>query len=140
MDPASDCSCLAVRQAARQITQLYDEELAGTGLRITQYGVLARLARIAPATMQELAESLVMDRTTLAHNLKPLERDGLVVVAVDRADRRVRRLRLTDAGKETLSAARTSWRRAERRFERALGREDAAQLREMMSRVVAATR
>ncbi|TKD00552.1 MarR family winged helix-turn-helix transcriptional regulator [Polyangium fumosum] len=134
------CNCLAVRQAARQITQLYDEELAGTGLRATQYAVLSRLSRIAPATVQDLAEALVMDRTTLAHNLKPLEREGLVVMGVAAHDRRVRELRLTPAGTAKLQEARVAWARAQARFEHAFGAEDAAELRRQLARAVEAVR
>ncbi|MDC3956971.1 MarR family winged helix-turn-helix transcriptional regulator [Polyangium jinanense] len=134
------CNCLAIRQAARQITQLYDEELAGTGLRATQYAVLSRLSRIAPATMQDLAEALVMDRTTLTHNLKPLEREGLVVMGVAEHDRRVRQLRLTPAGTATLKEARVAWARAQARFEDAYGADDAAELRRQLARAVEAAR
>ncbi|MFP2961127.1 MarR family winged helix-turn-helix transcriptional regulator [Myxococcus sp. 1LA] len=136
----TECNCLAVRQAARQVTQLYDEELSGTGLRVTQYSVLSRLSRIAPATMQELADALVIDRTTLAHNLRPLERDGLVSVGVDKSDGRVRRLRLTASGEATLKVARVSWQRAQERFERAFGATTADELRKMLSNVVEAIR
>ena len=134
------CNCLAVRQAARQVTQLYDEELSETGLRSTQYAVLSRLSSIAPATMQSLAEALVMDRTTLAHNLKPLERDGLVSVGADENDRRVRRLVLTAKGKATLATAKKAWNRAQDRFERAFGHDDAVALRKLLARVVEAAR
>jgi hypothetical protein len=33
----------------------------------------------APPTMGELAETLVLDRSALGHNLRPLEHDGPVV-------------------------------------------------------------
>lgn len=135
------CNCLAVRQAARQLTQLYDDALAETGLRITQYSVLAHLARIEPATMQTLAETLVLDRTTLSHNLKPLERDGLVVIGVAEDDQRVRLLRLTAAGKAKLREARTAWAATQKRFEAAFGgAEEAIALRQQLARAVDAAR
>lgn len=134
------CNCLALRQAARQLTQVYDESLAGTGLRVTQFSVLARLARIEPATMQELAEALVMDRTTLTHNLKPLERDGLVSIGVHEVDQRVRHLRVTKTGRAKLKDARAAWKRAQDRFEGDFGVEEAAELRRQLARVVDATR
>lgn len=134
------CNCLAVRQAARQITQLYDDELAGTGLRATQYPVLSRLSRIQPATMQELADALAMDRTTLAHNLKPLEREGWVSIGVRGDDRRVRRLQLTATGAEKLNSARSSWKKAQKRFEKAFGESEAGELRRLLNRVVETTR
>lgn len=138
--PSSDvvCNCLAVRQAARQLTQMYDDALAGTGLRVTQFSILMALSHVEPATMQELAEVLVLDRTTLTHNLKPLERDGLVSVGVKKEDMRARVLELTPRGKETLQRARQSWLRAQKRFEAAFGVAEAAALRSELRRAVAA--
>ena len=138
MDGDIVCNCLAIRQAARQITQFYDTEMAETGLRTTQYTLLARLDRLGPATVNGLAESLVMDRTTLNHNLQPLQREGLVAVAVDDRDRRVRRLTLTPHGERTLAAARVVWRRAQRRFHERVGADESAELRQRLQRVVEA--
>src|SRR6266853_633769 len=75
-----DCNCLAVRQAARHITQFYDQLLAPSGLRTTQFSVLAKLRRLGPMTINALAAEMVMDRTTLGRNILPLERDGLIAV------------------------------------------------------------
>ncbi|MGA9947175.1 MAG: MarR family winged helix-turn-helix transcriptional regulator, partial [Xanthobacteraceae bacterium] len=69
------CNCLALRQAARHVTQIYDQVLAPSGLRATQYSILARLQRKGPMTNNALAAELVMDRTTLGRNILPLERD-----------------------------------------------------------------
>ena len=90
-----DCNCLAVRQAARHITQLYDQFLAPSGLRTTQFSILAKLPRAGPMTINALAAEMVMDRTTLGRNILPLERDGLVTVAQGRHDRRSKELRVT---------------------------------------------
>ena len=73
-----DCNCLAVRQAGRHITQFYDQFLALSGLRTTQFSILAKLRRLGPMTINTLAADLVMDRTTLGRNILPLERDGLI--------------------------------------------------------------
>src|ERR1700761_9638759 len=78
-NPAA-CNCLALRQAARHVTQFYDEFLAPIGLRSTQYSILARLQRRGPMTVNALAAEMVMDRTTLARNIQPLQRDGLITV------------------------------------------------------------
>ena len=136
MNPEIVCNCLAIRQAARQITQLYDAELAETGLRSTQYSVLARLARTGPMTQQELAEALVMDRSTLGHNLRPLEREGLVAIAIDREDRRARRLEITPTGKEKVKSAHAAWKRAQERFDSRYGETESAQLRQLLRRAV----
>ena len=68
------CNCLALRQAARQATQLYDRHLAPAGLRTTQFSVLINLRRLGPMTINRLAAQMVMDRTTLGRNVLPLER------------------------------------------------------------------
>ena len=103
-------TCLAVRQAARQITQFYDQHLAPFGLRMTQFSILAKLKQLGPMTINALADELVMDRTTLGRNTLPLEREGLISVLPGRTDRRSKELRLTDAGAERLRAA-TTWMR-----------------------------
>src|SRR5258707_2971121 len=89
-----DCNCLAVRQAARHITQFYDQLLAPSGLRTTQFSILAKLRRKGPLTINALAAAMVMDRTTLGRNILPLERDGLIAVAPGNDDRRSRVLRM----------------------------------------------
>ena len=86
-----DCNCLAVRQAARHITQFYDQFLAASGLRTTQFSVLAKLRRLGPMTINALAADMVMDRTTLGRNILPLERDGLIAIEKGRRDRRSNR-------------------------------------------------
>lgn len=136
MTKESPCNCLAIRQAARQITQLYDAALASTGLRITQYSVLAVLDRVGPSTLQDLAAELVMDRSTLGHNLRPLEREGLVELATDRHDRRTRCLDLTPEGRKKLDLARRAWRRAQDQFEGRFGADEAKELRRVLLRAV----
>src|ERR1700730_4255573 len=75
-----DCNCLAVRQAPRHITRFYDQFLPASGLRTTQFSILAKLRRLGPMTINALAADMVMDRTTLGRNIRPLERDGLIAV------------------------------------------------------------
>ena len=82
------CNCLALRQAARQVSQFYDQFLAADGLRGTQYSILARLHRRGPMGINALAAELVMDRTTLGRNILPLERDGLIAIAPARVEDR----------------------------------------------------
>src|SRR5438128_12181911 len=101
---APDCICLAVRQAARHVTQFYDRLLAPSGLRTTQFSILAKLRRSAPMTINALAAEMVMDRTTLGRNILPLERDGLVAVEQGSRDRRSKELRVTAAGEARFRA------------------------------------
>src|SRR3974390_1586583 len=96
--PETPCNCLAIRQAARVITQLYDRHLAAENLRTTQYSILSKLGRLGPLPINALPQTMAMDRTTLGRAVQPLERDRLIAIAADRDDRRARIVRLTQAG------------------------------------------
>jgi DNA-binding MarR family transcriptional regulator len=126
------CNCQALRQAARHVSSYYDRYLAPTGLRVSQFVLLSRLQRHGPTTIGALAELLVMDRTTLGRNVRPLERDGLIAVMPGQDDRRSRELRVTAAGDACLARARTAWAEAQAGFERAFGRERTQAMRSMM--------
>ena len=99
--------------------------------------ILARLRHRGPSTINELAEDMVMDRTTMGRNLKPLERDGLIAVAVDPADRRRRALTLTPAGESRYAAARPLWGAAQRDFTTRVGTDTFATLRTALASLVA---
>src|ERR1700726_2571580 len=113
------CNCLALRQAARHITHFYDQFLASSGLRTTQFSILAKLRRLGPIMINALAADLVMDRTTLGRNILPLERDGLIAVEKGRRDRRSKTLRLTEAGQARFRAAVKEWAEAQKQFDAA---------------------
>jgi DNA-binding MarR family transcriptional regulator len=130
----SVCNCAAIRQAARRVTRLYDQALAPSGLRITQYPILAWLASAGPATMNVLAGKMIMDRATLGHNLRPLEAQELVTMEAG-SDRRSRVIALTETGRRKLREARPAWERAQQRFEAAFGPEDSVVLRATMARL-----
>ena len=132
------CNCLALRQAARQVTQFYDRFLGPSGLRATQYSILARLKRNGTMTINALAADLVMDRTTLGRNILPLQRDGLIAVGRSTTDRRSKDLRLTRAGAARFATAFAAWTRAQASFERAFGAERARDLRAVMHDVTQA--
>jgi len=127
--PAPECNCLALRQATRHVTQFYDQCLAPSGLRTTQFSILARLKRSGPLTINALARQLVMDRTTLGRNMLPLERDGLIRIQDSAHDHRRKELHLTKAGSERFRAAGGLWHEAQVRLEAAFGHKRAAKLR-----------
>jgi DNA-binding MarR family transcriptional regulator len=130
------CNCLALRQAARHVTQFYDQCLATTGLRTTQFSILAKLKRLGPMTINTLARELVMDRTTLGRTMLPLERDGLIRIEDGKADRRSKELHLTKEGADRLRAAGRLWREAQTQFEVAFGSERASKLRDELRALV----
>jgi len=134
---AENCNCLAVRQAARHITQFYAQCLAPSGLRTTQFSILAKLKRLGPMTINTLAADLVMDRTTLGRNILPLQREGLIAVVKGRTDRRSKELRVTEAGAERLRAAVNGWVEAQTRFEAVFGANRTVELRALLHAVSA---
>jgi len=132
-----DCNCYAVRAAARHVTQAYDQFLAPTGLRTTQFSILAKLKRKGPLTINALAEDMVMDRTTLGRNILPLDRDGLIRIQPSATDGRAKELLLTKAGEQRFQAALKTWSAAQARFEKEYGARRATDLRAMLRAVVA---
>ena len=130
--PRSACTCGSLRKASRRVSQFYDTALAPAGIKSTQYSILSEVYRGSlrgPVTMCELATAMVMDRSTLGHNLKPLERDDLVILRRSADDRRKRYVELTKQGKSILQRSRRLWRQAEGRFEEIFGKRSAADLR-----------
>jgi DNA-binding MarR family transcriptional regulator len=116
------CACFNLRRVTRAVTQLYDDILRPTGLRVTQFSVLVALRNLKEATVNQLADKLVVDRTTLTRNLRPLEQAGLVRTRPG-VDRRVREISLTPAGEVKLHEALPHWREAQAEMRRALGRD-----------------
>ena len=131
------CNCFSIRSAARHVTQFYDQLLEPTGLRITQYSILAMLKRLGPLTINALAKVLQTDRTTLGRNILPLERDGLIRIEQGASDRRAKELHLTTAGEKRLQAARPAWLKAQATFESSFGPKRAETLRALLRALVA---
>ena len=114
------CLGLLTRQVARRVTQWYDQCLQQNGLRSTQFNVLVAIAIAQTVPLTRLAEILVLDRTTLARNLKPLEQQGLVRIDPGE-DRRVHLIRLTEPGYTLLQQALPSWEKAQAEMMARLG-------------------
>lgn len=121
------CVCATARMAARSLTRIYDRALEPAGIRTTQFSVLARLLEEGPLPLTHLAGRLAMDRTTLARDLRPLERRGLVAISVG-ADRRVRMAELTPAGRRLVDEVRPLWKQVQRDVRARLGPDHVARL------------
>ena len=129
------CNFTSLRQAARHVTRFYDACLAVTGMHTSQYTVLANLKLHGPMTMNAMASLLVMDRATLGHNLRPLERDGLLLITVGRHDKREREVTLTDEGRRREAEVRPYWEKAQALFEREFGGDESLSMRKMTYRI-----
>ncbi|CAN7374891.1 MarR family winged helix-turn-helix transcriptional regulator [Rhizobium sp. LjRoot254] len=127
------CSNTAIRRAARQLGQLYDDCMEGTGLKGTQFALLSQIASTGEPALKQLAEAMVMDLSALGHTLKPLIRDGYVELLPDPDDRRVKRARLTEFGQKTQQTLLANWRDAQSRFDRVFGKERSEEIREALA-------
>ncbi|MBH0203953.1 MAG: winged helix-turn-helix transcriptional regulator [Nitrospira sp.] len=131
----SPCHCAALRKAARRVSNFYDAHLKASGLKTTQFSLLGQLSLIQspPPTMNELSEYLVMDRSTLGHNLRPLLRRRWVVLQPDAEDGRTRRVILTAKGAKKFADSKKYWLKAQQEYEEAVGKDAAVELRSAMS-------
>jgi DNA-binding MarR family transcriptional regulator len=137
---SEDCSCNRARQAARTLTKLYDELMRPSGLLLSQATLLVAIARFGEqgANMARLADVLVMDRTTLTRNLRPLESAGLLRVARAPNDDRLRVLFLTRAGERKIEAAYPLWERAQQVVRKGFGERRADTVRDDLAELVGA--
>lgn len=123
------CLCLHVQRAARMLARRFDEALRPFDLTSGQFSLLVSLNRPEPPTINSVANLLAMDRTTLTANLKPLERRGLLKVAIDKEDKRARRLLITAAGRNLLQKAYPTWKATHVEVEFLVANGSADQLR-----------
>jgi DNA-binding MarR family transcriptional regulator len=133
---AASCACFNIRKTARAITNLYDAVLEPAGLRATHAILLMAIAMAGTPTISRLAEAMVMDRTTVARELKPLEDQGLVRITPG-GDRRTRQVQLTDAGQAKRREIIPLWQQAQAKIIAAgLGHERWSKLYDDLQEVV----
>lgn len=118
----TECACFNIRKASRAVTQLYDGMLQSSGLRVTQFTLLVVLASAGPITITHLGQMLVMDRTTMTRNLKPLVNQGLITIESGQ-DQRTRVVTLTASGRGALAKAFPLWEKAQTSVVERLGRK-----------------
>ena len=118
---APACTCGRLRRAARALTQLYDDLMIPSGLRVTQFSLLRTLKQKGTSPMSDLADALLLDRTALSRNLEPLQERGLVAIAAG-SDARTRQVSLTRAGEQAIRAALPHWKNAQAQVAGKIGR------------------
>ena len=132
--PLSPCVCSTLRMVSRAVTQLYDDILRPSGLRVTQFSILATIARRGEANLRHLERALAIDQTTLTRSVNLLERDHLIE-RVPNPDGRIKAMRLTAKGRRVLDVARPLWARAQDRVLRELGAKAWDDAQRRLSRV-----
>jgi DNA-binding MarR family transcriptional regulator len=134
LDECRDCVCLALRTAARRITQGYDTALAGTGLRVTQFSLLVMVYHHGAPTMKVRAGMLDSDPTTITRNVQGLARRRLLALSPGR-DLRERNVTLTRRGETVLLHALPNWQKAQADVVSSLNRTELASLRALLEQV-----
>ncbi len=136
MNEGQHCACANLRKAVRAVSQLYDDAFRPIGLRATQFGLLGATGMLGPLTINRLAEAIVMDRTTLTRNLRPLEKQGLLRIRPGE-DRREREVSITKRGEIILAKGYPLWKRAQGKVTKGLGQKRVSRLLKDLSAVVA---
>ena len=114
------CAGWNSRLAARRISQFLDRELAESGMSAAQVGLMAQIASAGDDTLGALARSTGLEQSTLSRNLRTLEGQGLIEIAVVESDLRRRAVWLTETGARRLEAAIPLWRKAQSRLAKTL--------------------
>jgi DNA-binding MarR family transcriptional regulator len=127
------CNCFAVRKAARRISRMYDAYLQPTGLRVTQFLLLAALGELRSAPVNGLAERLDIERTAMGKMVGFLERDGFVRIEPSPTDGRSRIAKLTPEGRALHDTAAVLWNEAQRQFSEQNGVKNVGALRKGLS-------
>ncbi len=121
--PADPCICISTRKAANALTNLYDEALEKSGIKVTQYSLLKVIYRSSEITINELSKQTKLNRTTLTRNLAVLESDELIELISDPEDLRKSIVRLTKSGERALKKAQTSWEEVQKKAKKVLGKD-----------------
>ena len=131
------CTNFKLRQLTRRVTQHYDQHLATTGLKITQYSLLTHVDRLGPLPPGELARRMDMGASTLTRNLQPMVAAGWLEIGAG-PDARSRLVHITDAGVEMRRQAQRRWKTAQLALNDKLGPGTVAALHNLLDQGLAA--
>ena len=135
-DSPTNCVSLNLRKTTRGISQFYNEALKPSGLRGTQFSLLMVVSKHGQMSLGALADFIVMDRSTLSRNLRPLEKQGLLSVVPDPADARGRLVSLTPIGQVAIKTAEPMWQKAQQHMLDGIGAERWSRIREDLSDIL----
>lgn len=133
---AKDCLFSKTRTVSRYITNLYSQALKEVGLTPIQYSMLTAIQMLQEANINDLSSALKMDRTTINRNLKPLIRDGLVLMN-ESSDRRERLISIAKEGAKLYEKGYASWEKAQDEFQSILGEEKRDEMSRLLDEVIA---
>src|SRR5919112_226364 len=125
---------LVLARTAKVVSRAFDDALVEAGGSLPTWLILVSLQRGEHGAQRELAEAVGIEGPTLTHHLNRMEAAGLVTRTRDPANRRVHRVELTDAGKESFRRLLTAVTAFDRRLRRGLGRSEVEGLEDLLGR------
>ena len=130
----TECYCTSFRTATRKISAVYDAWLEPIGVNVAQWSLLRKVDASATVKLSigELADRAELERSTVARNVRVLEKHGLVELGVSAEDRRASAIALTAKGRNALEQGEPLWQSAQRQIEELLGVQTASDLRSLL--------
>ena len=135
---AGTCTCGELRKAARAITLLYDNAFKSSGLLSTQFNVLQAIYNIDSIRISDLANNLVMDRTTLTRNLSVLERQGFIEISQGK-DHRTRIVTATQKGRNAVAKTIFLWNEVQHKVKQEMGENSWRELMQNLGQLLKVT-
>jgi len=132
MQPPGSCNCSNMRRAARAITKIYDKALEPSGLKSTQFAALMHIKSNGPLNISALSKIMVLDRTTLVRNIKPLVEAGFIENTTT-PDPRERQVNITENGRQVINLALPYWREVQKKMAHKVGKEDLTSLERIVT-------
>ncbi len=131
---ANSCLCSKLRATSRVISRSYAHALKPIGLKPNQMTILVAISLMGPVSITRLAKQLLMERTTLTRNLRPLEKSGFVELKDGHG--RTRELTLTKQGRVILDKAKPLWENAQQKLTEQLGQENSKIMSDLLKQIL----
>ena len=125
------CTNFKLRQLTRLVSQHCEPHFAESGLKTTQYSLLAHIDYLGPIAPGELARRMDLDASTLTRNLQPLIQGGWVEMGPG-DDARSRTVQVTPEGHAKRQVMKADWKRAQLALNDKLGDERVLKLHALL--------
>jgi DNA-binding MarR family transcriptional regulator len=125
-----------IRRLQQIAVALFVTECEALDLTPIQYASLTVILEVPDLDATRLSSLVALDRATLAKVIERLEAKGWILRTSSSLDKRVKLLRITQKGRNVLTAAEPGVRRCQRRILAPLTEEDRQSFMRMLERLV----
>jgi DNA-binding MarR family transcriptional regulator len=109
-----ESALLRLRRVASYLTMRYGDVIKTTKLTPVQFEILLYLDSFAPCSVSDVAQFMVVDKSTSSRVLRGIEDRGLIQLELDSEDRRRRKIRLTEGGLHVVDMHKLGWLKIEK--------------------------